>query len=157
MTRQGDRAAIEIGGVTADEAQAVAEALTQKPLEFHEVIESKAMESLIRTLDLQMKNAEPVDADVDQWRPEDGGSTHTDYYLHAQSRIELDKALAKARALGWSLPPGTHVGYEHVVTTGEHVSDTWRTYVLADEVSLDGGDIANAYWLVRSEHEPSRS
>jgi len=144
VTRQGDRAVIEIGGVAVDEAQAVAEALTQKPLEFHEVIESEAMKSLIKTLGLPMKDQWPLDADVTQWRSEDGVGTHTDYYLRARTRPELEQAIAKAQGLGWSLPPGTHVGYEHDEGSSEHPDDYWITYVLADEIGLDGRDVANA-------------
>ena len=144
VTRQGDRAVIDIGGVAADEAQAVAEALTQKPLEFHEVLESDAMKSLIKKLGLPMKDQWPLDAEVDQWRPEEGGGTHTDYYLRARSKVELEQAVAKAQTLGWSLPSGTHIGYEHGEGTSEHPVDYWRTYVLADEVSFDGRDVANA-------------
>jgi len=144
VTRQGDRAVIDIGGVAADEAQDVAEALTQKPLEFHEVVESDAMKSLIKTLGLPMKGQWPLDADVTQWRPEEGVGTHTDYFLRARTRLELEQAFAKARSLGWSLPPATHIGYEHEEGTSEHPADYWMTYVLADEIGLDGTDVANA-------------
>jgi hypothetical protein len=39
------------------------------------------------------------------------------------------------------LPAGEHVAYEHVVTD---LKDYWRSYVIADEVGLDGDDVANA-------------
>ncbi|MBV8761981.1 MAG: DUF2007 domain-containing protein [Deltaproteobacteria bacterium] len=132
---------ILLGGVTADEIHAVAEGLTQKRLEFHEVLETDEMKRLVSLLALPMKDQWPLDAEVDQWRPEGGGGVHTDYYLRARTTDELGAALDKARSLGWSPPPAAHVGYERVETEN---GTYWRTYMLADAVGFDGEGVANA-------------
>ena len=133
---------ILLGGVTADDVNAVAEALTQKRLEFHEVLETKEMQQLAGVLGLRMKDEWPVDIDITQWRPENGSTTHTDYFLRAHTKEDLVAALAKAGSLGWTLPAGSHIGYERYENPKGEV--VWQTYVLADEVGLDGQDIANA-------------
>ena len=134
---------ILLGGVTADDVNAVSEGLTQKRLEFHEVLETSEMKKLVSVLGLPMKNEWPLDADVTQWRPEDGSEVHTDYFLHARTKEELGKAIASAQALGWSLPPGSHIVYEREDSPQEGIY--WITYVVADEVSFDGDGIENAY------------
>lgn len=133
---------ILLGGVTADEVNAVAEGLTAKRLEFHEVLETKEMKQLQGVLQLPMKNAWPLDLDVTQWKPEGGGDVHTDFFLRARTKQELVAAIAKARSLGWALPPGSHIVYERDVTPKSGVM--WITYVVADEVGLDGEDVENA-------------
>ena len=140
VTREGDHAVIELGDVTAEDAQEVVDGLTQAPLQFHEVVEAKEMESLIRLLDLHMKDQWPLDAEVDQWRPEDGGPPHTDYYLRGRTRADIEQAFAKAREQGWAPPAGTHVAYEHI--TGP--KEAWRSYIVKDEVGFDGDDVENA-------------
>jgi hypothetical protein len=140
VTRDGNRAVIELGGVSPEDAQAVVEALTQEPLQFHVAVEAQEMQALVTLLELPMKDQQPVDADVDQWHPDGGGGSHTDYYLHARTRADLDQAFATARSRGWTLPAGEHVAYQHV--TGR--KDYWRSYVVSDEVGLDGDDVANA-------------
>jgi hypothetical protein len=141
VSRDGNRAVIELGGVSAGDVQAVVEALTQEPLQFHVVVEAPEMQRLIELLELPMKDQQPVDGDVDQWHPDTGGRTHTDYYLHGRTRADLEQAFATARSRGWTLPAGEHVAYQHVVID---LKDYWRSYVIADEVGLDGDDVANA-------------
>ncbi len=142
VLRRDGTVEILLGGVTADEIHAVAEALAQKRLEFHEVLETDAMKQLVSVLQLPMKAQWPLDVDVDQWRPEDGGAIHTDYYLRARTKEELVAAFSKARALGWGLPAGAHIGYER--NDLEKKGTIWRSFVLADEVGFDGEGVANA-------------
>lgn len=132
---------ILLGGVSADEIQAVAEGLTQKRLEFHEVLEAPEMEQLVQVLQLPIKDQWPLDGEIGQWRDETGVGVHTEYYLRARSKAELDAALDKARSLGWAPPRGSHIAYErHENDQGTY----WRTYLLADEVAFDGEGIATA-------------
>ncbi len=107
-------------------------------LEFHEVLEAREMSTLASVLGLPMRGQWPLDVEVDQWRVYD---TYTDYYLRARTREELQVALAQAAQLGWKLPAGTHIAYEHV---RGHKADFWRTYVIADVAALDGSSIDNA-------------
>lgn len=122
---------IELAGIQGDELDALTRRLTAGGLELREVREVPEMAKLAQVLGLPMKSAEPLDLEIDQWRSEDGGGTHTDYYLRGTTREVIVDALAKARAAGWSLPAGTHIAHEQL-------DKGWRTYVVSDEVSLDG-------------------
>jgi hypothetical protein len=137
----GNRAVIEVPRVSADNENEVVEMLAQQPLQFRVVIEAPEMVSLIKLLGLPMSDQWPVDADIDQWRPESGGDRKTDYFLRARTRAELEQAFASARAKGWTLPAGERIAFEHHAGR----SDYWRSYVVAGEVSLDGNDISNAF------------
>jgi len=108
-------------------------------LEFHVVREVPEMVSLIKLMQLPMRNAKPVDAEPDQWRPEQGGGPIFDYYLHGTSRAAIEQLVADAERQGWHLPAGTHFAYEY--RDRDH---DWRSYVIDDAVALDGGAIANA-------------
>src|ERR1041385_2121543 len=80
--------------------------------------------------------------DVDQWRSDEGGPTVTDYYLHAPTERDLDELFSDARRQGWQLPPGLHVAYEREV--GENNTLYVRSYIVRDNVELDGSHVANA-------------
>jgi preprotein translocase subunit SecY len=137
--REGNAYVIEAPGVPEDDVAVTAQRLAGSGrLEFVVVREVPEMGELARVLGLPMRNQQPVDVDVDQWRPEEGGPPHTDYYLHGHTRAAIETALDEAKRRGWHLPPGTHIAFEHG-------SRDWRTYVLDDEVALDGSAIANAY------------
>jgi hypothetical protein len=110
-------------------------------LELHEVLELPEMMQLAKVLELPMRGQWPLDMDVDQWRPEDGSPAHTDFFLRAKTREELQVALAQAAQRGWKLPAGARIAYEHV---RGHRGDFWRTYVIAEEAALDGSAIDNA-------------
>ncbi len=142
----GDHLAIEVTGVHREEVQEMADQLAAGQLEFHEVIESPEMLKLAQVLGLEMRHREPYDLEVDQWRPEDGGKDHTDYYLFAYSRATLDEAFALAKQRGWTLPDGMHVAYERVEAPAGARDQRvyWRSYVLADLAEIDGNSIVNA-------------
>jgi hypothetical protein len=137
VTRDGNRAVIDLPNVSADDANAVVLALTQEPLQFHVVIEAPEMQSLVRLFGLPGKGQHPVDFDILQWRPDGSRGTYTDYVLVGDTRADLEQTFATARARGWTLPPGEHVAY------ARH-GKGWQSYVVADEVSLDGDDVSNA-------------
>ena len=144
VTRGTDGATfrIHVPGVREEDVTAAARRLGgEAGLEFHRVVRAKEMETLIRVLELPMKSERPVDAEVDQWRPDEGGDTKTDYYLIGDSIEAIEAKIAEARAKGFSLPPGTRFAFERV--EGEQRT-FYRTYVIDERVELDGGDIANA-------------
>lgn len=145
IKRTGDVYVVTVPGVGREDAAIVAGRIAQGGggLRFHEVIETPKMQELARLLELPMTGATPLDLEIDQWRPEDGSVTHTDYYLISSSREAIDAALQKVASLGWMLPPGTHIAFEHIEWTPE-TPPSWRTYVLADQSELDGESIANA-------------
>jgi hypothetical protein len=140
---QGGRLAIDLVAPRPADVDTTVAMLTQGGLQFRVVIESEAMKDLAKRLALPMTNTHPVDVDVEQWRPEDGGSLKTDFYLVGDTRAAVDDALARARAAGWAPPAGTRIAYEHhTLDTGR---DFWRTYLVEDKVELDGNAIDNAY------------
>jgi hypothetical protein len=145
VTRDGNRAVIELGGVSPDDAQAVVQALTQEPLQFHAVVEAPEMQSLIKVLDLPGKGQQPVDFDVLQWRPEGRSDTFTDYTLRGRTRADLEQAFALARSRGWTLPAGEHVAYEHVINAESRSHpEYWMSFIVLDEIGLDGDDVESA-------------
>ncbi len=145
IKRTGDVYVVTVPGVGREDAAIVAGRIAQGGggLRFHEVIETPKMPELARLLELPMKSAKPIDLEVDQWRPDNGGGTHTDYYLVGTSREAIDAALQKATSLGWSPPAGTHIAVERNDWNSE-APPYWRTYVLADAAEVDGESIANA-------------
>lgn len=141
----GDVYIVTVPGVGREDAAIVAGRIAQGGggLRFHEVIETPKMQELARLLELPMTGAKPIDLELDQWRPEDGSVTHTDYYLVGASREAIEAALQKAASLGWTLPSGTHIAVEYSEWNPEK-PPYWRTYVLANASELDGESIANA-------------
>lgn len=97
------------------------------------------------------KGGEPgaVVSEVDQWTPDDG-RRRTDYYLRAPTRQALERAVAQAAADGLTPPPGAELGYElepAAPPSEEMPQGTpahWRSYVLRQQVELDGTMIADA-------------
>jgi hypothetical protein len=124
----------------ADVAEAAARLSGEGGLEFHRVLRVEEMKQLPSLLGLPMRG-EPIDIDVDQWRPDEGGESRTDYYLIGRTREAVEQQLSIAHDKGWQLPPGTRIAVEHFDT---ETSSAWRTYVIDERAELDGGDIANA-------------
>ncbi len=146
LHREGDAFVVEVTGVRAPEVRALAEELGAGPLEFREVIETPAMLELLDALGVDRNARHPQGWDIDQWVPEEGGGTHTDYFLKAYSPEQLDAQLELAAQRGWTPPQGTHIAYERVEPAVEAKDPRpyWRTYVLADAVELDGDAITSA-------------
>jgi hypothetical protein len=145
IKRTGDVYTVTVPGVAREDVAVVAARIAQGGggLRFHEVIRSPKMQELAKLLGLPMKSATPIDLEIDQWRPEDGGDTRTDYYLAGTSREVIEAELKKAADLGWSLPSGMHIGIE-LNSWASDKPPYWRTYVLADQSEIDGEAIANA-------------
>jgi preprotein translocase subunit SecY len=153
MHFEGDRVVIEVPKVKPEEADEVA-TLIIGGLEFREVIESTAAVELDRMGLASMPREhsgwgyEPREpsVEVDGWRPEDGGPSHTDFYLKAHSRRLLEDTFAEAQRRGWHLPDHAVPAYELVEPYPEARDRRpyWRTYFVADRPALDARAIANA-------------
>lgn len=142
LRRDGDAFVIGVPRIKRTEVEDAAKLLAGEfGLEFHRVVRAEEMKELAHLLDLPMRGAQPVDLEVDQWRPEEAGETRTDYYLSGTSWQAIDAKLAEAEAKGWRLPAGTRIAWEAFETER---GQFWRTYVIDERVELDGGDIANA-------------
>lgn len=141
----GDAFTIEVPGVAEPDVPTVARRITVGSglLQFQEVLQVPEMKDLAGVLGLPMNGQRPLDIEIDQWRLDDGGSTHTDYYLSADTRERIEQALADAASRGWKLPAGAHIAYEYLEPTNT-LPEGWRTYVLSDRVELDGTAIADA-------------
>jgi hypothetical protein len=145
MKRTGATYLVTVPGVSRDDVAVVASRIAQGGggLQFHEVIETPKMKELARLLDLPMNGAKPVDLEIDQWRPDEGVETYTDYYLTAASPEPIQAALNKAASLGWTLPSGMHIALERD-DWNPNAPPYWRSYVVADASEIDGESIANA-------------
>ncbi|HEY5921899.1 MAG TPA: hypothetical protein VIV11_09530, partial [Kofleriaceae bacterium] len=142
LRRDGDAYVISFPRVQRDQVEDTAKFLGgEDGLEFHRVLRVKEMQELARLLELPMRNAKPVDMDVDQWRPDEGGEMRTDYFLIGERWEDIDAKLAEAEAKGWQLPEGTRIAWENLTTERGVL---WRTYVIDERVEVDGGDIENA-------------
>ncbi len=134
---------VDVSGVRAADVDMVAHELALGPLEFREVIETAEMAELPAVLELGPRDPSWA---RDEWRS--AGEAHRDTYLIGPSPAALDAMFAAARRRGWSLPAGTHVAYEHVISLqqpsprGDSCS---RSYVVAHTVGLDGTARAHAY------------
>jgi preprotein translocase subunit SecD len=133
---RGD-AVIDVAGVEPENVDEVAREIATRPIELHQVLETKEMLQLPRVLSLPMLARSPLDADVDAWRTANGLAFH-DYYLFG-ARPMIDAALARAAEAGWTLPPRTHIVYQHLLEP-----ESWRTYVVSDTVEVDADDIVAA-------------
>src|SRR5262249_17545943 len=129
---------VEVPGVTQAEADDVALMMgVGGGLEFREVIESEAVAGIVQLglafSALTRRGSESdVDAlalterkrprdewreptmEVDGWRPEEGGSNHTDLFLKAHSKELLAETFAEAERRGWQPPPHTVVAFQRV-------------------------------------------
>jgi preprotein translocase subunit SecY len=142
VRRDKDAFVISVPRIRADEVDSVAKLLGgAQGLEFHRVLRVDEMARLARLVDLPIRGAKPVDLEIDQWRPDDGGQTRTDYYLLGTSKA-IEAKLAEAEAKGWRLPEGTRLAWEYI--EDPTTPDLWRTYVIDERAELDGGDVANA-------------
>ena len=133
---------LEYPGLDDDAASAVAQVLLYGGLEFRVVVEGSDYAAVIS----EQGTSTHVQFEVDQWRPDDGGGVHTDYFLIADSEAALDAAVEAARARGWSEPPNTQIMTEWVEAgpTAQDARGYWRTYLVSSEVALDGSSVANA-------------
>jgi hypothetical protein len=87
--------------------------------------------------------------DFDQWRPDDGSSTHTVAFVRGPSREAIEQAVSAAG--GWQLSPGAQITYERVDGWDPRDRTYWRSHELAREVPIDGSMIADA----RASYDPS--
>jgi len=142
--KDGDAYVIEVPGVAeADIAGVVDQLAGGDALVFRRVVRAPEMQALFEMFQPAAGEGAGTGADVEVWRPEDGGDTRVDYFLYAPTVQELDKLLARASALGWTLPPGLRLGFECMDARAQ-VAAYCRTYVVRDVIELGGDDIANA-------------
>jgi len=152
IRRDGDHYVVELARVTESDAPDVIARLSAGGgLEFREAIDGHALRQL-KNLGLAHeppRHGEPTIEpllELDQWRPEEGLQTHTDFYLYAHDRSAIERALADAQRQGWSPPAGTQIAYEQITPSPELRDQriAWRTYLVSTTVALDGSDVANA-------------
>lgn len=145
LRKDKDAYIVTVPGVSREDVETVAARIGAGGggLAFQEVVITPKMADLARLLELPMKGQSPIDLEVDQWRPDEGGDVHTDYYLLADSPKLIEDALASAKAKGWQLPEGTHIALESFEGY-EDKKPHWRTYVLADRIALGGESVAGA-------------
>ncbi len=108
VVEKGDEILVELPGLDKDSIQETRDIIARTAkLEFKVVDEnSEYMKKLYAHVGSQGKESRPtepaaiaaeISAEIDQWRPEDGGGMKTDYYLIAHDREEaLTPAEAKA-------------------------------------------------------------
>ncbi|HET9627513.1 MAG TPA: hypothetical protein VFP84_39425 [Kofleriaceae bacterium] len=144
LHRRGDRWVIELPRVREAKASAlIAQLSPGGRLEFREVIDSDAVGDLVK---LGLAFADPKDRrepklEIDRWQPEIGG-VHTSMYLYAFDRAVLDHAFVEAEARGWAPPPHTKLVYERSTAVQGGNGVLWRTYLVSDQVGLDGAAVA---------------
>lgn len=110
VIEKGDEIIVELPGLNKDVIEETREIIKRTAkLEFKVVDDgSEYMRKLFAKVGSEGKEGKPTDplaikedirAEIDQWRPEEGGSTHTDYYLIAYDRPER-VTVAEAKAMG---------------------------------------------------------
>ena len=146
VRREDGRIIVEIIGVPEVEARHAAAIMTGGGLEFREVIEDMGLFKVPHETRGRDDFVAPgVRLELDQWRDEDGGRWHSDSYLLADRREQLEDAFAQVRAVGWPQPPHTIVAFERFEAGhGRRAGTIWRSYLLGDEVVLDGDAVASA-------------
>lgn len=136
---------LELPGITEDTVPVVTEMLVAGGLQMKEVVETDYARQIGESAGVQLE--------LDQWRPDDGGAAHTNWYLRAYTIEDLDRAIAAAVARGWALPEGHELAFELVepYAGADGPRPYWRSYELASEVLVDGSMIASA----RRSYDPN--
>ncbi|HTM22344.1 MAG TPA: hypothetical protein VL172_17610, partial [Kofleriaceae bacterium] len=83
---------------------------------------------------------------TDTWSQEDNREAFRDYYLTGPDPVTIDRYLAEVylRRPDLMPPAGTHIAYEARTEPDEEPNLRARTYLVFDQVHLDGGDVAGA-------------
>jgi hypothetical protein len=147
IRRDAGRIILEVPGVGQGEADDVAAMVTHGGLEFREVIEDPRLTNVPHeTIDHEDFVAPGVRMGLDQWRPPNGDGYHAYSYLIADSPAQLSAAFAQLASRGWSQPAHTIIAFERIEPwPGDKVQRMqWRSYLLGDEVLLDGDAVASA-------------
>ncbi len=129
---------LEFPGIAEDLVPDVTELLLGGDLVMKESLETEYAR--------EIGEADDVHIEIDQWRPDEGRVTHTNEYLKAYSVQALERAIAAAKARGWSLPAGQEIAFEAVegYPGDEDPRSYWRSHLLASEIVIDGSMIADA-------------
>jgi len=110
VVEKGDEILVELPGIDEDVINETRDIIARTAkLEFKVVDDgSEYMKRLFAHVGSEGKEGKPTDpdaikedinAEIDQWRPEEGGGNHVDYYLIAHDREE-DVTIAEAKAMG---------------------------------------------------------
>lgn len=117
--RDGEAFEISVPGVRRYEVlNTTNRIMSSEGLAFREVVQVPEM-------------ADVPGAEIDMWGDE-SGARHVDHYLTAPTRDELEAKVASIK-----LPASTRFAFEHT-------DKGWRSYVVRDEVDLDGWSVASA-------------
>jgi len=133
--------------VKQEEASQSVAMSTRGGIEFREVLEDESM------FNFQLKSRDHKDTDLvapgvhvsaDFWRPEDRPSRSTNYLIADQS-AQLTDAFAQLRARGWRQPPHCIIAFGREPRTDDKTQPVqWRSYLLGDQVLLDGDAVEGA-------------
>src|SRR5439155_8357168 len=93
MHREGDTLVLGVTGVGKDDVSAVAEQISAGTVVMREVIETQEMATIGDALGLDRHDPR---FQIDEWRPETGEATHTDWYVTAHPRTRPDRLVAEA-------------------------------------------------------------
>ncbi|HUS32113.1 MAG TPA: hypothetical protein VMZ53_26620 [Kofleriaceae bacterium] len=134
--REGRLLKVALAGVPPEQVDAVVARMTKgEGLTFREVLIVPEMKQIGELVPKE-------NFEIDQWRPEDGGPIHTDYYLFAPTLEELDALREDVAAKGVNLPEGAVIAYEKIDSYDGKRG--YRTYVVREQPALDGTAIADA-------------
>jgi hypothetical protein len=150
LHRDGQLVMLEFPGLPEASVRETIDMLAFGGLAFKEVIDNTETAHQLGNAGGALMDArgaigpDEVGFDVDQWRPEDGGSVKTDYYLYSESSDALNRVIDRALANGVRLPDGTELVYEWVEPPQFERRPYLRTYLVSSKVEVDGSMIDNA-------------
>ena len=156
VTARGKQIVVVLGGDPAQLKALRAMIPQSHRLEMKVVDDGSAyMKQVFRHVGSEGRSSTPTDpaaiaagvhADIDQWRPEDGGTTHTDYYLVAPDRRALEHYFAGLAASdpSFKLPDDHVLAFERFEPSEPGGTAMWRSYYVERIAVITGKDIAHA-------------
>lgn len=87
-----------------------------------------------------------ISAGLDQWRAEDSGEPHEDFYLLGPERAPLERYFARLAASDpqLAIPPDRRLGFERMSPEQPGGRPLWRSYLLERKPVLTGAQVSNA-------------
>jgi hypothetical protein len=150
VRREGGLVVLEFPGLSEEAVPQTVAMLAHGGVVFKEVIDgTQTVIELASAAGLPTEIKGPDESDdvgveIDQWRPDDGGALHTDYFLHAPSAEAMQRVVDAALAAGFKMPEGTELAYEWVEPNRDDRRPYIRSYLVSTEVGMDGSTIADA-------------
>jgi hypothetical protein len=150
VQHEGDLVVLEFPGLPEASVPETVSMLAHGGIVFKEVIDgTQTVVELARAAGIEVDarakpNYDEVGVDLDQWRPEEGSGTYTDFYLYAPSTEALQRVLDAATANGYVLPSDVELVSEWVEPWRPDERGHLRTYLVSKDVAMDGSTIENA-------------